>query len=91
MFLLQQQEDEFKDFDEVDDARCVIDEEYEAMSRRDVGKMIQRSELNEASKDLLRRLLEVDPKHRLKSLLALQRIAFFHNYSFDDIRHMKVS
>lgn len=55
------------------------------------GKFPQRSELDEASKDLLRRLLEVNPKHRLKSLLALQRIAFFHNYNFDDIRHMKVS
>lgn len=59
--------------------------------QRDVAKMLHKSELNEASKDLLRRLLEADPKHRLKSLLALQRIAFFHNYNFDDIRHMKVS
>lgn len=86
----QHREDEFKDFDQVDDARCAIDEN-EMTPTRDIREMIQKSELNEASKDLLRRLLEVNPKHRLKSLLALQRIAFFHNYNFDDIRHMKVS
>jgi serine/threonine protein kinase len=53
--------------------------------------MLAKSDLSEASKDLLRRLLEPSPQHRLKSLLALQRIAFFHNYHFDDVRQMKVS
>lgn len=53
--------------------------------------MLKASGVNDASKDLLSRLLESNPKHRLKSLLALQRIAFFHNYNFDDVRHMKVS
>lgn len=85
-------EDEFKDFDQVDDvARCAIDE-IEMKEINDVGRMLKQSELqNDASKDLLCRLLEKNPKHRLKSLLALQRIAFFHNYNLDDVRHMKVS
>lgn len=86
-FLLQQQqlEDEaFKDFDRVDDACCVIDQN----EARPFEEILN---LNDSSKDLLRRLLEPNPRHRLKSLLALQRIAFFHNYNIDDVRHMKVS
>lgn len=75
--------DEFKDFDVVDEAHT--EPVFE------VGRMLEKSELSDASKDLLRRLLESNPQHRLKSLLALQRIAFFHNYSFDDVRQMKVS
>lgn len=83
-------DDEFKDFDEVDDARSAIDEN-ESKPVGYITRMLQKSELSEPSRDLLRRLLEPSPQHRLKSLLALQRIAFFHNYNFDDIRHMKVS
>jgi hypothetical protein len=86
----QRDDDEFKDFDEPDDARSAI-EENEAKQVYDVGGMLAKSDLCEASKDLLRRLLEPSPQHRLKSLLALQRIAFFHNYHFDDVRQMKVS
>lgn len=83
-------EDEFKDFDRVDDARCAI-EENEKKPIDYVAGMLEKSELNDASKDLLRRLLEKSPQHRLKSLLGLQRIAFFQHYNFDDVRHMKVS
>ena len=43
------------------------------------------------SKDLLNRLLENDPKYRLKSIMSLRRIAFYHNFNFDDIRQRKVS
>lgn len=43
------------------------------------------------SKDLLNRLLEKDPKYRLKSIMNLRRIAFYHNFNFDDIRQRKVS
>lgn len=79
----RQSEDEFEDFDEVDDVqRCATNENQ-------IQPTI-RSDLDSASKDLLQRLLEVKPQHRLKSLLALSRIAFFHNYNFDDVRHMKV-
>lgn len=96
--LLQHQDDvsaavikneEFKDFDEVDDARCAIDENEKAPFD-DIVDRVQKSNLDHASKDLLRRLLETIPQHRLKSLLALERIAFFHKYNLDDVRHMKV-
>lgn len=87
----QLEEEAFKDFDQVDDARCAIDEN-ESRPLGDLGTFLQNNNnLNEPSKDLLRRLLEPNPRHRMKSLLALQRIAFFHNYSFNDVRHLKVS
>lgn len=57
----------------------------------DISQMIEHLEVDKASRDLLVRLLERSPQHRLKSLLALKRVAFFHNFNFDDIRHMKVS
>lgn len=52
---------------------------------------IENLEVSLASRDLILRLLEKNPQHRLKSLLALKRIAFFHNFNFEDIRQMKVS
>lgn len=93
MIYYQQQEakeDEFKHFDEVDDARMAINE-TKAKPVDHITGMLLKSALNDASKDLLRRLLEASPQHRLKSLLALKRIAFFQNFNFDDVRHMKVS
>jgi serine/threonine protein kinase len=84
------EEEAFKDFDQVDDARCAIDEN-ESRPFDDVASFLQNNSMNDSSKDLLRRLLEPNPRHRLKSLLALERIAFFHNYNIDDVRHMKVS
>lgn len=83
-------EDEFKDFDRVDDARCAIEENEKKPIDYFAG-MLEKNELNDASKDLLRRLLDKSPQHRLKSLLGLQRIAFFQHYNFDDVRQMKVS
>jgi serine/threonine protein kinase len=47
--------------------------------------------LNSESKDLLRRLLEKNPQYRLKSLLALKKIAMFKNYNFQDIEEKKVN
>lgn len=82
-------EDEFKDFDQVDDARHSI-EANEKKPLDYITGMLTKSELDDASKDLLRRLLEKNPQHRLKSLLGLQRIAFFQHYNFDDVRHLKV-
>ncbi|XP_021929735.1 serine/threonine-protein kinase S6KL-like isoform X2 [Zootermopsis nevadensis] len=44
-----------------------------------------------AAKGLLQRLLEPDPQSRLRSLLALQGIAFFKDFSFADARAKKPS
>lgn len=46
--------------------------------------------LEAGSRDLLVRLLEVNPKFRIKSLLALGRIAFFKGYNFEDVQRKKV-
>jgi serine/threonine protein kinase len=43
-----------------------------------------------AAQDLLQRLLEPNPRSRLRSLLALQGIAFFKDFSFADARAKKV-
>lgn len=43
-----------------------------------------------AAQGLLQRLLEPDPRLRLRSLLALQGIAFFKDFSFADARAKKV-
>lgn len=40
--------------------------------------------------DLLSRLLDVDDKLRIKSKLALQRIAIFKNFNLDLVREKKV-
>lgn len=48
-------------------------------------------ELSAASKDLLKRLLENDPSRRLRALYALKRIAFFKDFSFDDVVSRRVS
>lgn len=42
-------------------------------------------------KDLLIRLLEFKPERRIRSIFALQRIAFFMNFNFDDVRKRKVN
>lgn len=72
----------FDSFDQVDDAQRHEDVE--------VIKMDMTHDLEPASKDLLNRLMEKNPQLRLKSILALKRIAFFHNFNFDDVRHRKV-
>ncbi|XP_052901313.1 serine/threonine-protein kinase S6KL [Anopheles moucheti] len=41
-------------------------------------------------RDLLQRLLQPDPKVRLRSLLQLQRIALYQHYRWDDVRQMKI-
>lgn len=45
--------------------------------------------LDNTSADMLRRLLEVNPQHRLRSLLALERIAMYKGFSFDDVHQKK--
>lgn len=71
----------FDNFDQVDDAQ----------RHCDAIKHHCTDNLDSASRDLLNRLMEKNPQHRLKSILALRRIAFFHNFNFDDVRHMKVN
>lgn len=43
-----------------------------------------------AGQDLLRRLFERNPRHRLKSVRELERIAMFHQFSFDNCRERKL-
>uniref|UniRef100_A0A182RCH8 Protein kinase domain-containing protein n=1 Tax=Anopheles funestus TaxID=62324 RepID=A0A182RCH8_ANOFN len=41
-------------------------------------------------RDLLQRLLQPDPKDRLRSLLQLQRVALYQHYRWEDVRNMKI-
>uniref|UniRef100_A0A8W7P535 Uncharacterized protein n=1 Tax=Anopheles coluzzii TaxID=1518534 RepID=A0A8W7P535_ANOCL len=41
-------------------------------------------------RDLLHRLLEPDPRARLRSLLQLQRIALYQHYRWEDVRTRKI-
>lgn len=41
-------------------------------------------------RDLLLRLLEFSPERRIRSIFALQRIAFFMGFKFDDAKKKKV-
>lgn len=40
-------------------------------------------ELPHEAKDILKRLLEVEPKQRLRSVLSLQKIALYKNFKID--------
>lgn len=73
----------FDSFDQVDDVQRLCDDD-------DVINTDMIHALDPAARDLLNRLMEKNPQHRLKSILALQRIAYFHNFNFDDVRHRKV-
>lgn len=46
--------------------------------------------LDVPSKDLLLRLLQVEPKQRLRSLRTLTTISFFKGYNFEDVKKKKV-
>lgn len=46
--------------------------------------------LDVAVKDLLLRLLEVDPTKRLRSLRTLQTIAFYKGFDFEKVKEKKV-
>lgn len=54
-------------------------------------ELVLQDDLDGPSKDLLARLLVVDPQKRLHSLRALGTIAFFKGYSFEDVKVKKVS
>lgn len=40
-------------------------------------------ELPHEAKDVLKRLLEVEPRQRLRSVLSLQKIALYKNFKID--------
>lgn len=81
-------ENSFKEFDQPDDARSAT----ESNQNRPIKITSPYGDnIDAPSKDLLNRLLEKEPKYRLKSVLNLRRIAFYHNFNFDDVRHRKVS
>lgn len=60
--------------------RCLIPESDESSSTANEDR---------SGRDLLTRLLEIDPQKRLRSLYALERIAMYKNYSFADVRMKK--
>lgn len=51
---------------------------------------IEYSTLPPDGRDLLDRLLEFAPERRIRSIFALQRIAYFMNFKFNDVRKKKV-
>lgn len=70
---------------------CIEVKEVKSAIKNNVGFTLAHSSLNSESNDLLRRLMEKNPQHRLKSLLGLKRIAFYKNYNFDDVSKKKVN
>jgi hypothetical protein len=54
------------------------------------GSLPDNFSFSPAAQGLLQRLLEPDPRARLRSVLALQGIAFFKDFSFADARAKKV-
>jgi len=54
------------------------------------GSLPDNFSFSPAAQGLLQRLLQPDPRARLRSLLALQGIAFFKDFSFADARAKKV-
>lgn len=47
--------------------------------------------LDMPSRDLLGRLLHIDPQQRLRSLYSLERIAMYKGYPIADVRRRKVN
>ncbi|KAK0081291.1 hypothetical protein PV325_012432 [Microctonus aethiopoides] len=55
------------------------------------GTLPPNVEISKGAEDILRRLLQPDPRVRLKSLLALQRISFFMGHDIRSYTRKKVS
>ncbi|CAH2096044.1 unnamed protein product [Euphydryas editha] len=49
------------------------------------------NELSHAARALLLRLLDTDPKFRLRSLRQLQQTAFYLKYNFEHVKSKKIS
>ena len=56
-----------------------------------VTETLDFAELNSKSKDLLNRLLDIDPKFRLNSLMSLKRIAMYKEFNFEQLINRKVN
>ncbi|CAG9863547.1 unnamed protein product [Phyllotreta striolata] len=54
------------------------------------GSLPEGAELDASTKDLLQRLLQVDPGKRLRSVRTLETIAFYQNYRMSDVRNRRV-
>ncbi|XP_031625395.1 serine/threonine-protein kinase S6KL [Contarinia nasturtii] len=52
---------------------------------------VECSALPSDGRDLLLRLLAYRPEHRIRSIFALQRIAFFMGFNFDDAKKKKIN
>lgn len=55
------------------------------------GSLPENVDLDVPSKDLLMRLLEIDPSKRLRSLRTLKTISFYKGYNFEAVKEKKVS
>ncbi|KAK9888153.1 hypothetical protein WA026_000422 [Henosepilachna vigintioctopunctata] len=58
---------------------------------RPPGSLPEGVELDTPSRDLLLRLLQIDPSRRLRSLRTLTTIAFYKGYNIQDVQEKKVS
>lgn len=63
---------------------CSVDENGEV-------RQIPDMDCSKEAKDLIQRLLVVDPAQRLRSLAALKRVAFFKGFDFDNVKDMVVN
>lgn len=52
---------------------------------------VECSTLPSDGKDLLVRLLNYRPEHRIRSIFGIKRIAFFMGFNFDDVEKKKVT
>ncbi|XP_065348069.1 serine/threonine-protein kinase S6KL [Cloeon dipterum] len=72
-------------------AYCLITGEFPARSLRQQEAPAAPDRCEPAGRDLLGRLLQIEPQKRLRSLLTLQGIAFYKDFSFADVRARKSS
>ncbi|XP_045477451.1 serine/threonine-protein kinase S6KL isoform X2 [Harmonia axyridis] len=63
-----------------------LDPSGQNKENRKPGSLPEEVELDPPSRDLLQRLLEIDPKKRLRSLRSLTTIAFFKGYDFQKVK-----
>ncbi|XP_036317912.1 serine/threonine-protein kinase S6KL isoform X3 [Rhagoletis pomonella] len=62
---------------------CLFEEEQHQAVLTHSFLPLEIEELPHEAKDVLKRLLEVDPKQRLRSVLTLQKIALYKNFKID--------
>ena len=68
----------------------VVGESGSVHSEGAPGSLPAECTVSAAARSLLQRLLEPDPRSRLRSLLNLQATAFFKDFNFSDARSKKV-